>query len=218
MEVRHWNCLSWFYRNHPEHLNEYIESVSPKQIECKKWLVDELLKIPNDFSDIQLYGGWYGYPLIDMLNDVFDINSLYNIDCDNFATAACHRMSKHYFKHPFVKTITKNVEDYTYHFQYPPEREDIKLVINTSSEHMPHLPELVKNKKYNKTCVFALQSNNMFDLEEHVNCVNSEDELIEKSEISHVLYSGTRSFSYEKNQVSKNYERYMVIGLRDMWT
>ena len=75
-----------------------------------------------------------------------------------------------------------------------------------------------KNKKYNKTCVFALQSNNMFDLEEHVNCVNSEDELIEKSEISHVLYSGTRSFSYEKNQVSKNYERYMVIGLRDMWT
>ena len=105
----------------------------------------------------------------------------------------------------FVKTITKKVEDYKKDSRF------IKLVINTSSEHMPHLPELVKNKRYNKTCVFALQSNNMFDLEEHVNCVNSENELIEKSEISHVLYSGTRSFSYEKNKVSKNYERYISL-------
>ena len=39
-----------------------------------------------------------------------------------------------------------------------------------------HLPE-----KYNHKCIFALQSNNMFHIDDHFNCVESIDELVEKS-------------------------------------
>ena len=60
-------------------------------------------------------------------------------------------------------------------------------------------------KLYSDDCIFALQSNNMFDLEEHTNCVNSHEELAQKSGLNKILYSG--------KMILDNYERYMVIGL-----
>ena len=45
----------------------------------------------------------------------------------------------------------------------------------------------------------------MFDLEEHTNCVNSHEELAQKSGLNKILYSG--------KMILDNYERYMVIGL-----
>jgi hypothetical protein len=72
---------------------------------------------------------------------------------------------------------------------------------------MPDLPDLIKNKSYNSKCFFALQSNNMFHLEEHINCVHNVKELESKSGLSNILYSGTL-------EMPNGYERYMVIGLR----
>ena len=69
---------------------------------------------------------------------------------------------------------------------------------------MSDLPMLIKNKLYSDDCIFALQSNNMFDLEEHTNCVNSHEELAQKSGLNKILYSGKMTLD--------NYERYMVIG------
>lgn len=198
MDTRYSECLGWFYRQHPEKIGDYIKSVSPKQIQCKQWLLKELESIPRDFKNIQLYGGWYGYPLIDMLDGVYGIETLTNIDCDKFATSVCFNF-KNYFKHNFVKTSTRDLETTSGIYK------DVDLVINTSSEHMHDLPELIKNKLYNSSCVFALQSNNMFDLEEHINCVNSHEELAQKSGLNKILYSGKMTLD--------NYERYMVIGL-----
>ena len=197
MLMNYSECLGWFHRRHPERIKEYVQSVSPKQITCKKWLVDELKKIPNDFKNIQLYGGWFGYPLIDMLSREYKIESLTNIDCDKFATSICFNF-KNYFNHHFVKTVTKDVKDYQ-------KCLNTDLVVNTSSEHMPDLLELIKNKSYNKSCVFALQSNNLTHLDEHINCVSSHEELAEKSGLKTIFYSGVMKLD--------NYERYMVIGL-----
>jgi hypothetical protein len=72
---------------------------------------------------------------------------------------------------------------------------------------MPDLPILIKDKKYKPQCFFALQSNNMFHLEEHINCVHNVKELESKSELSNILYSGTL-------EMPNGYERYMVIGLQ----
>ncbi len=197
MFINYSECLGWFHRNHPEKIKDYVQSVSPKQIQCKKWLVDELEKIPNDFKNIQLYGGWFGYPLIDMLSRQYKIESLTNIDCDKFATSVCFNF-KDIFSHSYVKTVTKKVTEYNKNC------ETVDLVINTSSEHMEDLPDLIKHKRYNK-CVFALQSTNLTHLDEHTNCVNSHQELAEKSGLKTIFYSGVMKLN--------NYERYMVIGL-----
>ncbi len=197
MLINYSECLGWFYRRHPEKIGDYIKSVSPKQIQCKQWLLKELRRVPRDFKNIQLYGGWYGYPLIDMLDRAYNLETLTNIDCDKFATSVCFNF-KNYFNHKFVKTSTRNLKITGGIYK------DIDLVINTSSEHMPDLPELTKNKSYRESCIFALQSNNMFNLEEHTNCVNSHEELAQKSGLNKILYSGKMTLD--------NYERYMVIG------
>ena len=196
MLINYSECLGWFYRRHPEKIGDYIKSVSPKQIQCKQWLLKELRRVPHDFKNIQLYGGWYGYPLIDMLDRAYNLETLTNIDCDKFATSVCFNF-KNIFEHHFVKTVTKDVKDYQ-------KCLDTDLVINTSSEHMSDLPILIENKLYSDNCIFALQSNNMADLDEHTNCVNSHEELAQKSGLNKILYSGKMTLD--------NYERYMVIG------
>ena len=198
MDSRYSECLGWFYRRYPDKIKDYIQSVSPKQIACKRWLVNELLEIPREFNNIQLFGGWFGYPLIDMLNNSYKIKSLTNIDCDKFATSVCFNF-KNYFNHDFVKTSTRDLVTTGGIYK------EVDLVINTSSEHMSNLPDLIKNKEYSESCIFALQSNNMFDIEDHTNCVQSKEELIKKSGLNNILYSGKLDLD--------NYERYMVIGL-----
>ena len=197
MDERYSECLGWFYRRHPDKIKDYIQSISPKQLWCKKWLIRKLIDTNIEFENIHLYGGWYGYPLIDYLNKTYKIKSLVNIDCDSTATSICYNF-KNIFEHYFVKTVTKDVKDYQ-------KCLDIDLVINTSSEHMHDLPKLIENKFYAKNCVFALQSNNMFHINDHTNCVNSKEELIEKSGLNNILYAGTQNM--------ETYSRYMVIGL-----
>jgi len=190
-------CLNWVYKNYPEKIESFAQSLTPKQIKCKEWLVSELLNIPYEFESIQLYGGWFGYPLIDILSKQYRIKQVLNVDIDSVALETCQKYSR-CFNHYFVKTLNTHVTD-----QF--ESYDTDLVINTSSEHMDDLPKLINNKRYKKSCVFALQSNNMDHLEEHINCSTSEDELVEKSSLSKILYKGTLTFD--------NYKRYMVIGL-----
>ena len=199
MDERYSECLGWFYRRYPDKIKEYIQSVSPKQLRCKKWLIRKLIEVPKDFENIHLYGGWFGYPIIDYLDKTYKIKNLLNIDFDRTATRTCNRFSEFYFIHNYVKSLCADVSQVSGNFK------NIDLVINTSSEHMLNLPELVKNKYYNKSCVFALQSNNMFDIDDHINCVNSKEELIEKSGLNKILYAGTQNM--------ETYSRFMVIGL-----
>ena len=86
MDERYSESLGWFYRRYPDKIKEYIQSVSPKQLLCKKWLIRKLIEVPRDFENIHLYGGWFGYPIIDYLDKTYKIKSLLNIDFDRTAT------------------------------------------------------------------------------------------------------------------------------------
>jgi len=180
-------------------LRKALWSISTDQLNCKSWIIKEISNIPLEESIVQLYGGWFGFPLIDLLEKNLKLKLVENIDLDAYALKKfrkyCFLKNKKY-----VATLGDIQETQTkYH-------ENADLVINTSSEHMPDLPVLIKNKKYKKTCVFVLQSNNMDYLEEHTNCCTSEDHLIEKSGLSHILYKG-------KKLMENGFERYMVIGM-----
>jgi len=194
----YWEALYYCVRKN-YNLPQMIQSISPKQIECKSWLIEELHNIPIDMKHVQLFGGWNGYPLIDFLIQNFDIETIRNIDMDSEALSICNKY-KNLFKHNNIVKIEK--ADI---LQLEKDYSNVDLVINTSSEHMPDLSTLIQNKQYKNTCVFALQSNNMFHLDEHTNCVNNVNELEVKSRLSKILYKGTKIFN--------EYERYMVIGI-----
>lgn len=187
-----------FYHAAKEKYNmcHILDSVSQSQIESKRWLVDNLPFMDNPI--IQLFGGWLGYPMIDILLESFDAKRIVNLDIDERSIDLCQRFTN-YKQLDFVDQKTHNVND--------PYRIDDKTdcVINTSSEHMDSLPQLIKNRNFSRHCVFALQSNNMFHIHDHINCVNSVDELVEKSGIQKIHYSGTL-------EMPNGYKRYMVIG------
>lgn len=182
---------------------QLLYSVSPDQLDCKKWLVDNLPTFNHNRIKIQLFGGWYGYPLIDMLVELYgeDIKRITNIDIDPKATSLCRRFTN-------LKNLKDMVDEKTQDVSAElPSDSSTDLIINTSSEHMPPLPKLIAERNFPKTCVFAIQSNNMDYVDDHTNCVSSEEELINQSGLSYIIYSGT-------HKMNNGYERYMVIGRR----
>ena len=190
----------WVNNNLPSYSNSFEDSVSQGQYESKLWLSQELEKVQYfDGLHVDIIGSWFGYPLIEMLSKSFNIKQfdLYDLD-EN-----CHKIFAQYKNHFDEKFKIVQFGDFF-------ERKEVRrrqLIINTSSEHMS---DIVSMKKYYKDylaedkTILAIQSNNYFNVEDHINCVKNVDELIEKNEINEVLYKGKRSFPL--------YDRFMVIG------
>ena len=154
------------------HNSDLLDSYSPNQFKTKERLIEQVKKISkvDNNSEITILGGWYGSILIPAFyNDVKQITA---IDKDpKVISKAKYKIFKHYN----VDFISKDV------FEWAPDSSRIKkcnLIINTSCEHMKPMKELEPLK--NSKSYFAFQSNNMFDIPTHINCVNNIDEFKEQ--------------------------------------
>ena len=148
------------------HSKDLLDSVSPNQYKSKEVLIKhvENLQLIDQNSEIVIFGGWYGTILIPAFKYVDKI-TLIDKDKDVIGIAK-NRLFDHYKN---VDFISKDV------FDWAPDSKRIKtcnLIINTSCEHMPSMKKLeLDTKSY-----FAYQSNNMYDIEGHINCVSSIEE------------------------------------------
>ena len=61
-------------------------------------------------------------------------------------------------------------------------------------------------KRMKKDTLVILQSNNYFEVEDHINCHNSVEEFKKTLKLEKILYKGTLKL--------ENCDRYMVVGLR----
>jgi hypothetical protein len=201
-------------KNHPE-LEKYIlDSYSNNQFLSKNELINAVdnLNILNEKSVVMLWGGWYGSILIPKLSD--KVSKMYNIDIDD----ECLKIAKNYLMKDYnnVEYFQGDVFE-TYRDIYL----DVNLIINTSCEHMPPMKEwkwfgagalendadtsIFRTPKLPNECYFAFQSNNMFDVEGHINCVNSLEEF--ESQLP------TRAkVLYRKEIKDTRGTRYMLIG------
>ena len=148
------------------HNKDLLDSVSPNQYRSKEVLIKhvENLQLVDQNSEIVIFGGWYGTILIPAFKYVDKI-TLIDKNKDVIGIAK-NRLFDHYKN---VDFISKDV------FDWAPDSKRIKtcnLIINTSCEHMPSMKKLeLDTKSY-----FAYQSNNMYDIEGHINCVSSIEE------------------------------------------
>jgi len=184
--------------NCEQYFDSFEDSLSEGQYTSKLWLIDELKKIKIlQPAHIEIIGGWFGYPLIEMLETIIEIKQIDFYELDE----TCKKVLAQYIAHFNPKFKIAMFDDYF-------ERNEVRrrqLIINTSSEHME---DIVKMKKYYKNYpeypVLAIQSNDYIKLEEHINCVNDEKELVHKNLIKNIFYEG-------KNKLP-HYNRFMVIG------
>jgi len=198
-ETPYYWVSQWVNNNIPSYYQSFEDSVSQGQYDSKLWLIKKLknIKLYTDEVHIDIIGSWFGFPLIELLSGIFKIKQidLYDID-EN-----CHKVVAQYINHfdPAFK-----IAQYGDYF----ERTDLRrrhIVINTSSEHMSDIVSMRKYyKDYPDSPILAIQSNNYFTLDDHINCVNNVEELIDKNHINRVLYKGTQKLPL--------YDRYMVIG------
>ena len=223
----YYNMLKWFHRNYPERLDRFIESCSPNQIEGKTWLVEELdnVQIPRDDEGkfkIEIVGGWFGFPMIDLLYAKFgdQIRAIDFFDMDPFAAKVFGvYLSMWDVDMQDVKIFTNAQGDY---FNYK-EKRRAHLVINTSCEHMPDMLDMKEYYFDPDRTLLVLQSNDKDDEPDHINCVKSEVELAEKNGIA-LLNGGWRTMKSkvlkrevrggDKKKISF-WNRYMAMG---KWT
>ena len=192
-ETPYYYVKRWILKNHDHLLNDYNDTVSDGQVESKKWLVQEIHKLRlNEDLHIEIIGGWFGFPLIEMLSNLpIKQIDFYEID-DN-----CK------------KVLTQYIEQFNFDFRIVQfgnyfERTELRrrdLIINTSCEHMRDIS--IMKKYYKGSPVIALQSNDFYE-HDHVNCVKSEIELRNKNEINVTNYIGCKQM--------EKYNRFMVIG------
>lgn len=151
------------------HNPDLLDSYSKNQFKAKELLVKhiESLNILNENSEVVIFGCWYGSLLIPAFKKVKRITAI-DID-EKVINIAKNRLFNHY------KNIDFIIDDV---FTWSNKSSRIKktdLIINTSCEHMLPMKNL-RNQYGNIKSYFAFQSNNMFEIPTHINCVNSIEE------------------------------------------
>jgi hypothetical protein len=203
---------------HNQYLKEDIfDSYSLNQFASKGALLKTVdsLSILNKYSTVFIWGCWYGSILIPSL--AHKVKKIVALDLDDKTIQIGKKLFGQYEN---VEFQCANVFE-----KYLNSYKEADLIINSSCEHMPPMkdwkwfgPGAIEednfkglkgegfgSPKLSSNCYFAFQSNNMFGIEGHVNCVNSLKEFEEQLPLrSKVLYR-------EEVEDTRG-TRYMIIG------
>jgi len=164
---------------------DMLDSFSPNQFLSKMNLINHIksLNILDKESEIVIFGSWYGSILVPAFYD--DVKLITAIDSDRKVILKSKNMYKDYSKVDFIEgdVFDKRI---WHRFKEDDDWDLFKrcnLVINTSCEHMKSMKDWGPSpehktpwwKRFENTH-FAFQSNAMFDIPTHSNCVNNIEE------------------------------------------
>ena len=165
---------------------DLLDSFSPNQFMSKMNLIEHINKLNflTTQSEIVIFGSWYGSILIPAFYD-----KVKKITCIDIDAKVISKAKYKIFKDYNVDFITDDVFE-SYRDQY----KDATLFINTSCEHMKPMKQWGPVPKYKNPwwkrvspAFFAFQSNAMFDIPTHINCVSNiqefKDQLPENAEV-----------------------------------
>jgi trans-aconitate methyltransferase len=173
-----------------------LENFWESQIKSKVWLVENLCNTnTKNFSNVYIFGGWYGI-LSQMIVDTYPHVKVFSIDQDPECTAIGAALCNHDSRINFITEKMENFSDYS----------DDSLVINTSVEHVNQKILDTWYRKIPNNTVIALQSNNYFDCDEHVNCVDTLEEFYAPFILMNVRMTGSLD--------CKQFTRFMIIGVK----
>lgn len=202
-------------REYPHLKDDLLDSFSDNQMAAKTALVDSILKIDdiNSESTVVIWGGWYGSILIPLLTN--KVKKIIVIDLNPEPLQIAKNRLFNYYKN--IEYICDDVFK-----KYKTAYLETNLIINTSCEHMPPMKEWewfakgalktdsprkhkFNSPKLSSNCWFAFQSNNMFGIEGHINCVNSLQEFEEQLPERAIVH-------YREEVEDTRGTRYMLIG------
>ena len=150
----------------PELSQDLIDSFSDNQFKSKGKLLEVIddLNILSKNHEVIILGSWYGSLLIPHLAN--KVKRITCIDLDsNVLKVAKNRLFNNFSNLEFIEGDIFDKDLKRYH--------TTKLFINTSCEHMPAMNTWPYWKTVSASTYFAFQSNNMYDIDGHTNCVDT---------------------------------------------
>ena len=174
-----------------------LESFWKGQIRSKVWLAERLEEMCGTWhksARIEIYGGWNGVLSSILFNTGIPINHITSVDIDPTCQELASTVNKRQEMEGRFTAVTADMSDYDC---------EGDIVINTSCEHLT-------NGAYSRwltlvpdDALIVLQSNNYFELEEHINCAIDLEDFKRMSRLN-VIWAG--EYPTEK------YTRFMIIG------
>ena len=150
-------------KSYPSSKRDILDSFSDNQLKSKSRVLDLVEKhnFVNSDSEVIIIGSWYGSILIPGL--AHKVKKISCIDLDEqVLKIAKNRLFAEYKNVEYLKGDVFDLDLKRYH--------STDLFINTSCEHMPPMNTWPYWPKHTN---FVFTSNNMTDIEGHVNCVES---------------------------------------------
>ena len=194
------NALNSTETSMPYVFKRVMDSLNSSQLQSKLWLIEELNRIEIKATNVCLIAGWYAQYVVPLLLDIFpSIQLIENFEIDKDIREMTYRFNKRFKDEDKYRVTIKNIM-----FKELGREHDFDLVINCACEHM--FP-MWKFREINEEQdpVYVLQSSDDDTHEDHINCIQSADELIEQARILDVIYSGSI-------KLHNGTTRFMVIG------
>ena len=184
-------------KGRPESSLDIIDSFSDNQFNSKKTLLRliEELNILRSDSSVFIMGCWYGSILIPLLSD--KVSKIIAMDLDDTVI----RIGKNKLFKEYTNIIWSTGDV----FLYPICEPNVNLIINTSCEHMNSMKDWPFWDRVDDNAYFAFQSNDMYQIEGHTNCVSSIEEFkLQMPDDATILY--------ENELPDERGTRYTLIG------
>ena len=190
-------------KENPDETGSIIDSFSDNQYLSKETLLEclDTNGLIDKNSTVIILGCWYGSILIDRLAPV--VKEIVAVDIDEKAIKIGKKFFEHYNNIEWVAADVFNDEDRAYY-------QKANLIINTSCEHMKNMVEWSYwNTIKTDPLYMAFQSNDMFYIEGHINCVKTIDDF--RDQVPKAFW-----FKEESIKDSRG-TRFMLVGqyLRD---
>ena len=200
------------------HANEIpydSDCFSRGQLHSKLWLVDELIKTNENLGTVFLCAGWYGTLAVMLFESGLKIEKIRSFDIDPGCAPIAEIFNKKWVMQDWkFKASTANIHniDWKSH-TYDTLRSNGSVcsltdypdtIINTSCEHIENFEEWFKSIPTGKLIV--LQSNNYFEIKEHVNCSTSLEDFSSSCPMTVTVFEGEIDLF--------KYKRFMKIGYR----
>jgi hypothetical protein len=177
-----------------------LESFWKGQVNSKVWLAENLIGfVPVRPLNIVIYGGWNGVLASILFNSNIAIQRITSVDIDPVCEDIANTVNRRYVDQSKFTAITADMTTVI--------DESADVVINTSCEHITQeqYDKWLNNQPNNATIV--LQSNNYFNLDEHIRCSTDLEDFVCMSNINPYL---------RKTLETLKYDRYMLIGKKNV--
>lgn len=202
-------------RNAVDHYDaDFNDALSWGQLKSKRWLINQVQHLDLKLGIVFVCAGWYGTLGAMLLDSVIPIEKIRSFDIDSTCAPIADTVNRHWVKQDWrFKATTMDIHQ----LQYPMSYQTIKFdgstvdmwenphtIINTSCEHIENFTDWYSKIPTGKLVI--LQTNNYFEISEHINCSTSLEQFASQTPMTTVLYEGELFLD--------KYLRFMRIGIK----